>query len=204
MPWESDQQRKWGHTPAGIKALGGPEKVAEWDRATKGKSLPHRKEQAMARGGSVLKKAQAEEREEGDPIPRSLKAYRAHERAEGEPANYAHGGRVEGSAKDVREDKALAKKAGMTMKEWEASPQDVRHDQPMAKGERPRTAAYAAGGPVLGRSRDFFKPDGQADEFTGGRMPQKMSAPVKQDYEGKGAPAKRTGDKSLPTVRPRS
>lgn len=42
MPWRSDQQRKWGHTPEGEKALGGPAKVAEWDRATKGMSLPHR------------------------------------------------------------------------------------------------------------------------------------------------------------------
>ena len=42
MPFVSDAQRRWGHTPAGMKALGGPAKVAEWDAATKGKNLPER------------------------------------------------------------------------------------------------------------------------------------------------------------------
>jgi len=36
----------------------------------------------------------------------------------------------EGTAKDMREDKAKAKKAGMTMKQWEASSKDVAHDKP--------------------------------------------------------------------------
>jgi hypothetical protein len=40
MPWKSNQQRKWGHTPAGEEALGGPSAVSEWDAATKGKHLP--------------------------------------------------------------------------------------------------------------------------------------------------------------------
>jgi hypothetical protein len=40
MPWKSNQQRKWGHTAAGIKALGGKTKVAEWDASSKGKKLP--------------------------------------------------------------------------------------------------------------------------------------------------------------------
>lgn len=35
MPFKSKQQAKWAHTEAGEKALGGPQKVAEWDRATK-------------------------------------------------------------------------------------------------------------------------------------------------------------------------
>lgn len=42
MPWKSVQQARWGHTPEGEKALGGPEKVAEWDRATHGTKLPRR------------------------------------------------------------------------------------------------------------------------------------------------------------------
>ena len=42
MPFVSNAQRAWGHTPAGIKALGGPAKVAEWDAATKGKKLPEK------------------------------------------------------------------------------------------------------------------------------------------------------------------
>lgn len=39
------------------------------------------------------------------------------------------GGMVEGSAKDVREDKAMAKKAGMSMKQWEKSAADKKHDK---------------------------------------------------------------------------
>ena len=40
MPYVSNQQRKWAHTQAGLKALGGAEKVAEWDKASKGMDLP--------------------------------------------------------------------------------------------------------------------------------------------------------------------
>lgn len=60
MPFVSNQQRKWGHTPEGEKALGGPAKVAEWDAATKGRSLPMYskgsapKEASYAQGGAVL------------------------------------------------------------------------------------------------------------------------------------------------------
>ena len=43
------------------------------------------------------------------------------------------GGMVEGSAKDVAEDKKLAKKHGMSMKEWEKSPEDKKHDAPKKK-----------------------------------------------------------------------
>lgn len=37
MPFKSQAQRKWAYTKEGTKALGGKEKVAEWERATKGK-----------------------------------------------------------------------------------------------------------------------------------------------------------------------
>ena len=47
MPFVSRQQQKWGHTPEGEAALGGPAKVAEWDSATKGKSLPERKKKNL-------------------------------------------------------------------------------------------------------------------------------------------------------------
>jgi hypothetical protein len=70
----------------------------------------------------------------------------------------------------------------------------------MNKGYRTIPAKFIAGGPVLGRTRAFTK---TPDEFTGGRMPTKMSAPVPQDYGNKGAPAKRTGDKSETPVKPR-
>lgn len=52
MPYKSDAQRRWAHTPKGKKALGGDEKVAEWDAASKGKKLPERvtKKLRKARG----------------------------------------------------------------------------------------------------------------------------------------------------------
>lgn len=40
MPYVSEAQRKWAHTKAGTKALGGKKAVEEWDKATKGKKLP--------------------------------------------------------------------------------------------------------------------------------------------------------------------
>ena len=40
MPYLSESQRRWAHTRAGTKALGGRKKVAEWDSATSGKKLP--------------------------------------------------------------------------------------------------------------------------------------------------------------------
>ena len=42
MPYKSQAQRKWAHTKRGMKALGGKKKVAEWDRASRGKKLPNR------------------------------------------------------------------------------------------------------------------------------------------------------------------
>lgn len=42
MPYVSERQRKWAHTPAGTRALGGKKAVEEWDKATKGKKLPKR------------------------------------------------------------------------------------------------------------------------------------------------------------------
>ena len=34
MPYVSERQRKWAHTKAGTKALGGKKSVEEWDKAT--------------------------------------------------------------------------------------------------------------------------------------------------------------------------
>lgn len=42
MPFVSQQQRKWAHTPEGTKALGGKKAVEEWDKATGNKKLPKR------------------------------------------------------------------------------------------------------------------------------------------------------------------
>ena len=40
MPWKSVAQARWGHSPAGLKALGGKAAVSEWDAATPKGSLP--------------------------------------------------------------------------------------------------------------------------------------------------------------------
>ncbi len=41
-PYVSEAQRRWAHTPTGKKALGGRAKVAHWDKASAGRSLPER------------------------------------------------------------------------------------------------------------------------------------------------------------------
>lgn len=51
MPFVSTAQQAWGHSPAGLRALGGEAKVHEWDEATKAepggfKSLPKHKKKA--------------------------------------------------------------------------------------------------------------------------------------------------------------
>jgi hypothetical protein len=43
MPWKSTAQARWGHSPAGVKALGGKAAVSEWDHATPKGSLKARK-----------------------------------------------------------------------------------------------------------------------------------------------------------------
>jgi hypothetical protein len=40
MPWKSKAQAAWGHSPTGVKALGGKAAVSEWDAATPKGSLP--------------------------------------------------------------------------------------------------------------------------------------------------------------------
>lgn len=56
------------------------------------------------------------------------------------------GGMVEGSAKDKREDKMLAKKHGMSMKEWEKSPEDKAHDKGCTCKACGGSAGYKRGG----------------------------------------------------------
>ena len=40
IPFKSEAQRRWAYTKEGMKALGGKEKVAEWEKATGTKKLP--------------------------------------------------------------------------------------------------------------------------------------------------------------------
>jgi hypothetical protein len=56
------------------------------------------------------------------------------------------------------------------------------------KGEKPRDLDAAKGGPTLERVRSF-----QKSQDVG-----MLGPPNEQDYDDKGSPAKRMGDKSLP------
>lgn len=69
------------------------------------------------------------------------------------------------------------------------------------KGYMAKTQAYAAGGPVLGRSADFMK---QPDRFRGNLQPNPKVEPTQDDF-GKGGKSKApTGkDKSEKPVLPR-
>jgi hypothetical protein len=47
-PYVSEAQRRWAHTPAGMKALGGKKTVEHWDKESKGKDLPEKIEKALS------------------------------------------------------------------------------------------------------------------------------------------------------------
>ena len=72
------------------------------------------------------------------------------------PTGLMNIGMWEGSKKDVSQDKKLAKKRGMSMKQWESSAADTKHDtQKSAKGlkgggmaVKGKGAAYKKGGKV--------------------------------------------------------
>ena len=58
MPWKSVEQARWGHSPAGLKALGGREAVSEWDAATPKGSLPEKvKKMKLIRHPGAMKLA---------------------------------------------------------------------------------------------------------------------------------------------------
>jgi hypothetical protein len=91
----------------------------------------------------------------------------------GDMTRRKNGGKTEGSAKDMMEDKKLAKKHGMTMKEWEASSADKKHDMPSKKMSG-GSMGYAAGGKLKmvekdGKKVPDFAADGIGKMKSGGR-----------------------------------
>jgi len=83
------------------------------------------------------------------------------------------------------------------------------------KGEKPRDLDAAKGGAKLGRSRDFLKESDGEDQRYGGTATYKNPDSDDENYgkagavtvnKGtgfKGVQTKRTGDKSLPAIKPR-
>lgn len=56
-PYASEAQRRWAHTEAGTKALGGKESVKHWDKESKGKDLPEKVSKAeMPKGAGQPQK----------------------------------------------------------------------------------------------------------------------------------------------------
>lgn len=52
MPFQSQAQNRWAHSAAGTRALGGPSKVKEWEKATDYSGLPEKKGTNMKPGGN--------------------------------------------------------------------------------------------------------------------------------------------------------
>lgn len=76
-----------------------------------------------------------------------------------------------------------------------------------AKGDGAKDASYAKGGSTLGRTREFLKESDGKDQNVIKRADVAKAIPDTEDYckskSGKDPEAKRTGDKCLPTVKPR-
>ena len=50
-PFVSEAQSRWGHSNAGVKALGGQAHVKEWEQSTDYKRLSERKGKGNGKGG---------------------------------------------------------------------------------------------------------------------------------------------------------
>ena len=70
------------------------------------------------------------------------------------------------------------------------------------KGKGPVSATFAQGGEVITTRSRFMK---VPDQFTGGRMPSKETAPVEQDYGDKKPLVKSEGETKVEkTIKPRT
>jgi hypothetical protein len=117
---------------------------------------------------------------------------------------HKHGGKAEGSAKDMMEDKKMAAKAGMTMKEWEASHADKMHDMPSKKMSGGKMG-YAAGGKMKmvekdGKKVPFFAADGVGKMANGGGLYANIHAKRERIEDGSKEKMRKPGAKGAPSA----
>jgi hypothetical protein len=72
MPYRSESQRRWAHTAAGKKALGGEAGVHEWDEATKGKKLPEKVEKSLVLKAPTLHTPSATKMPKAKSMPSAM------------------------------------------------------------------------------------------------------------------------------------
>lgn len=106
------------------------------------------------------------------------------------------GGMVEGSAKDMREDKAMAKKAGMSMKQWEKSAADKKHDKGCTCKACGGSAGYKSGGKV-GLYANINAKRERIEEGSGEKMrkPGSKGAPTAEAFKASERTARKDGGK---------
>jgi len=129
-------------------------------------------------------------------------------RRQGDMTRRKHGGKTEGSAKDMMEDKKMAAKMGMTMKEWEASHADKMHDMP-SKGRTKKmgggSMGYAAGGKMKmvekdGKKVPFFAADGVGKMANGGGLYANIHAKRERIEDGSKEKMRKPGAKGAPSA----
>lgn len=83
MPWASAAQQRWGHSSSGVKALGGPEAVHEWDSATNFSGLPEKS------GGKVAKNWIGDAVKHPGALTQAARANGVSKRAEAEKESHS-------------------------------------------------------------------------------------------------------------------
>lgn len=119
-----DAKKHAGKTPR--KASGGAMTANSFANVNMKDANAERKGARKADDGAFKRGGRAD----GGEVPTTLLNIGGGQSMARKAAGLKRGGKAfEGTPKDVREDKHLAKKHGMSMKEWEASDMDKKHDK---------------------------------------------------------------------------
>jgi hypothetical protein len=142
----------------GIKHVGGFKKGGRTAKMTGGPMDPKKGEGKITAPLDHYQPLPQEERTNVRPISEALALEREEMRRQGDMTRRKNGGKIEGSAKDMMEDKKMAAKMGMTMKEWEASQADKMHDMP-SKGRTKKMGGGSMGmqDPMMSMPRGYKK-----------------------------------------------